>query len=108
MTETMKTKTMLPKAKQSLHWRGQIKYLHTVATRATAKADWFEELIGQKNDLIRMAEADGETAMIARWNEDILELQADIPTFRNKARRAAEEMVAIAKANGDERVRNIR
>lgn len=110
MTENMQTKTMLPKAKQKLHWRGQVQYLRTVAARATAKADWFEELIEQKQDALRLA-ACGDAFWLERKDEledEILDLQADIVPYRNKARMAAEEMLAIAKANGDERVRSIR
>lgn len=99
--------TYLPKAKRNAPWQMQVKCLRTIAARATAKADWFEELIGQKRDLIRMEMRVEPIDMdyIGKLEDEIADLMADISPYRVKARGAAEEMVSIAKANNDPRAR---
>lgn len=89
---TTTTKSLLSKKDQKLHWRAQVKKLHTIANRAQHKADHLNSLARQY--------ATDEPA----WAEDA---RAKALVAQAKATAAAEEMLAIAKANGDERARGL-
>lgn len=76
------------KDRESLHWRAQVKKLHRIASRAESKADWLSEMLGDYYTRY----PDGA--------DEVLVKRADL---RAKALAAANEMVAIAQANGDPR-----
>lgn len=80
-----KTKSLLSKKDRELPWQTQVQKLRRIAVRATKKADWLIEL----NEMY----ADHPVAK-----------RDEIMALRDKASVAAEEMLAIAKANGDPRV----
>ena len=90
------TKSLLSKKdRETLHWRGQIQKLRRIAVRAQSKADWMVEM------QTRYSRNGLDKDMIADCEAQRVKAQA-------RAIAAAEEMLAIAKANNDPRVAGIR
>lgn len=88
------TKSYLSKKdRDSLHWRGQVQKLRRIAVRATKNADHLEELLSD---------------YYVRYPEGADDVRAKVVSQRARATGAAEEMLAIAKANGDPRVALVR
>lgn len=100
MAET-KTKSLLTAKYKKMPWQAQVQNLRRIAARAQANADWMTEMIGNYNSQI----ADGEYADSARAN--IAECVVQRVKSQAKATAAVDEMVTIAKANGDPRVRGL-
>lgn len=92
----IKTDYRTPKVK-ALHWRGQVQNLRRIAVRATSKAAWFRKL----------AEGLEEHKIAKDWQQRAADLRADAILLDRKAASVAEQMVAIAKANGDPRAANL-
>ena len=92
MSTNPTTKSLLTKKDRNLHWRAQVKKLHTIANRAQHKADHLNSLARQY------------ATNQPDWAEDA---RKGAVTAQAKAKAAAEEMLAIAKANGDERARGL-
>jgi hypothetical protein len=105
-TTTTTTKSFLTKKDRELHYRAQIKKLHNIANRAMKKADHMTELVGgYYTDMVEDAVDDAERvkAVAART-----EAAAEVWALQAKAAAAAEEMLAIARANNDPRVANFK
>lgn len=91
MNTTTPTKSLLTKKdRERLHWRAQVQKLQRIGNRAIKKADWLMELRGMYAD-----------------DPDVCPSMDKVEALQDKAAAAAKEMVAIAKANGDPRVRGL-
>ena len=82
-------------------WQAQVQKLRRIANRAQKHADHMDDLLDTFYfDMLRDAETPAE---IAKATADMNAAAEDRNAARAKARGAAEEMVAVAKANNDPR-----
>ena len=100
MAETT-PKSLLTAKYKKMPWQAQVQNLQRIGARALANVDWMTKLIGN----YEMQIADGEYVDEARAN--IAECVAQRAKSKAKAKAAATEMFAIAKANNDPRVRGL-
>lgn len=96
------TKSYLSKNDQKMHWRAQVQKLRRIAVRAQNRQQHLENLL---RDFYPNWIADQTTDLgLSRALEERDKAQRDVLKARDKMIGATEEMLAIAKANGDPRV----
>lgn len=87
------TKSLLSKKdREKLHPSAQIQKLRRIAVRAQKNADWLTEMLGD---------------YYVSYPEGAEETRIKRDKSQAKATAAADEMVALAKANGDPRARGL-
>lgn len=99
------TKSYLSKKDQNLSWQVKVQKLRRIAVRADKHAAHMQDLIDGYYTQILNEQTTDEG--FAKADADRNAAYADMRAAQAKAKGAAEEMLAIAKANNDPRVRGI-
>lgn len=101
------TKSLLTKRDRELPWQNQVTKLRNIANRAQKNADWMTTLIGQYEDQIERYSGDEYERHPEKVRADIEDCVKQRAAKLDRAERAVTEMLIIAKANNDPRVKHL-
>lgn len=104
---TTKPKSLLSKKDQTLPWQNQVTKLRNIANRAQKNADWMTTLICQYEDQIERYTGDEYEIHPEKLQAYIEDCVKKRTAKLERAEQAVTEMLIIAKANGDPRVRHL-